>query len=256
VAATNWDVVVVTEDEGAYYWTVADPIPAEVFAVSGAAAVATAGQVTTMAVVLPQDVTAANAVAAAVGNYYPNGCATATANQNVVTFNLNNCTGPLGLTASSGTVTATINTGNNQVQIQLAGNGVTANGATINLSTTGTVTVGANGQKTLQANSQTNGTGPNGNSAAHVGSYTLVWPTGNGCGTMNGQFSGVGTGAYSGTTTQINNWVVCAGRCPQSGTTTSSFNGGSVTLTFNGSNTAQCTSTAGLSASVPLRCGG
>jgi hypothetical protein len=207
-----------------------------------------------MAVVTPEAVTAANAVAAAVGNYYPNGCATASANQNVVTFTLNNCTGPLGLVASTGTITATVTTGSNQVQIQLAGNGVTANGAIINLSTTSTVSLAANGQKTLQGNSQSTGTGPNGNSTAHVGSYTLVWPTGNGCGTINGQFSGVGTGTYSGTTTQINNWVVCAGKCPQSGTTTSSYSGGSVTLTFNGSNTAQCTSTIGTAASVPLHC--
>jgi hypothetical protein len=48
--------------------------------------------------------------------------------------------------------------------------------------------------------------------------------------------------------------VACANECPQSGTTTSSFNGGTVTLTFNGSNNAQCSASNGTSASVPLSC--
>ena len=188
------------------------------------------------------------------GHYFPNGCATATASGNVVTFKLNNCTGPLGLVGSTGTVTATLNVVSNSVQIQLAGNGISANGATLNLATSGTLTATASGQKTLQANSQTSGTGPGGNNIMHTGMYTLVWPTGTGCATLNGTLSGIGSGTYAGTSTAITNYVACANKCPQSGMTVSSFNGGNVTLSFNGSTNAQCTSSLGTSASVPLNC--
>jgi hypothetical protein len=245
VATTNWDVVAVTDYEAAWYWAAADPIPPSLytFALGG------------MATAPPQVVNAASAVAAAVSTYYPNGCATATATANVVTFVLNNCSGPLGLVNSSGMITATFSaTGNGQIQIQLAGSRVTANGATLDLATTGTVSVGANGQKTLTVSSMSSGTGAYGNSVAHVGMYTLVWPTGTNCGTINGTLSGVGTGGYSGTTTQINNYVACAGACPQSGSATSSFNGGTVMLTFNGSNNAQCTASNGTSAGIALHC--
>jgi hypothetical protein len=197
---------------------------------------------------------AATTVAASVGRYFPNGCATATATGNVVTFHLNNCSGPLGLLASTGTVTATITIVSSAVQIQLAGNNIAANGATINLATSGTLTATASGQKTLQANTHSNGTGPDGNAIAHSGMYTLVWPTGVGCATLNGTLTGVGSGAFGGTTTTITNYVACTNKCPQSGTTMSSFNGGTVTLAFNGSNTAQCTSSLGTSASIQLNC--
>jgi hypothetical protein len=197
---------------------------------------------------------AATAVAASVGKYFPNGCATATATGNVVTFRLNNCSGPLGLQASTGTVTATITVVSSAVQIQLAGNNIAANGATINLATSGTLTASATGQKTLQSNTHSNGTGPDGNNIAHTGMYTLVWPTGAGCATLNGTLSGIGSGSFAGTSTTITNYVACVNKCPQSGTTMSTFNGGTVTLAFNGSNTAQCTSSLGTSASIQLNC--
>jgi hypothetical protein len=197
---------------------------------------------------------AASAVAAAVDRNFPNGCATATASGNVVTFKLNNCTGPLGLLGTTGTVVAALNVVGNSVHVQLSGNNISTNASTLNLATTGVLTATATGQKTLQANSQTTGTGPGGNNIMHTGMYTLVWPTGAGCATINGSLSGTGAGLYAGTSTQITNYVTCTNKCPQSGMTVSSFNGGSVTLLFNGTTNAQCTSTLGTSALVPLSC--
>jgi hypothetical protein len=197
---------------------------------------------------------AASAVAAAVDRNFPNGCATATASGNVVTFKLNNCTGPLGLLATSGTVTATLNVVGNAIHVQLSGNNVSTNGSTLNLATTGILTATASGQKTLQATSQTTGTGPGGNNIMRSATYTVVWPTGTGCATINGTLSGIGAGLFAGTTTQITNYVTCTNKCPQSGMTVSSFNGGSVTLLFNGTTNAQCTSSLGTSALLPLSC--
>jgi len=246
VATTNWDVVATTDYEASWYYASVDPIPTTAFVtdavgVEGAVVDALTGD------------SAASTAAGAVGVYFPNGCATATANGNVTTFVLNDCTGPLGLVGAPGTFTATFDVTDGGVQVQLAGSKIAANGGTINLATSGTLT-SSNGQKTLQASTQTNGTGPDGNSAAHNGMYTLVWPTGDGCATINGTLTGVGSGLYSGTSTQITNYVTCTNKCPQSGTATSSFNGGSVTLTFDGSSNAQCSASNGTSASIPLRC--
>jgi hypothetical protein len=156
--------------------------------------------------------------------------------------------------ATSGTFTATFNVANGAVRIQLAGSNLAANGATINLATSGTLTANASGQKTLTVNSQTSGTGPDGNGVSHMGTYTMVWPTGAGCATLNGTLSGVGAGNFSGTTTTITNFVACANTCPQSGTTTSAFKGGTATLTFNGTATVQCNASDGTSASFPISC--
>jgi hypothetical protein len=294
VATTNADVVAAANYEAAWYYGALDPVPLGFYTVAdvtvgadqapvyGGSPAAPVPVVDAGAIVAPlvdagaivaplvdagaivapvadagvgaSSAAAASAVAAAAGNYFENGCATATASGNVVTFTLDDCTGPLGLVGSSGTITATLNVVSNSVQIQLAGNGITANGATLNLATSGTLTATASGQKTLQASSQTSGTGPDGNNVMHTGMYNLVWPTGTGCATLNGTLSGIGSGTYAGTTTQITSYVACANKCPQSGMTVSSFSGGSVTLSFNGSNNAQCTSSIGTSASIGLNC--
>lgn len=264
VATTNLDVVAVTGYEAGWYWASLDAISVNVLTVA-ATTVNTvsnpfdggsvdAAALLDGAVAAGASAAVANVVAGAVGNYFsPSGCATATANGNVVTFHLNNCTGPLDLASNTGTFTATFNVVDSMIQVQLAGNNIATNGATINLSTSGTLTF-ANGQRTLQATSNSSGTGPFGNSVAHSGTFTVVWPTGAGCATINGTMSGVSSGNVGSTMTQITNFVSCANKCPQSGTTTSSFNGGTATLAFNGSNNAQCTASNGTSASIPLRC--
>jgi hypothetical protein len=258
VATTSWDVLAATNSEAAWYYASLDPIALGALVVADApgtsqAAVpggnADGGFTSTDASAASNG--AASAVAAGVSRYFPNGCAAATASGNIVTFTLNNCSGPLGLVASSGTFTATLNVVGNTVQTQLTGNNLKANGATINLSSSGTFTV-VNGLKTLQANPQSTGTGAYGNTLMHMGMYTLVWPTGTGCATINGSFSGLGN--FSGTSTQITNYLACTNMCPQSGMTVSSFNGGSVTLTFNGSSSAQCSASDGTSAGVLLNC--
>ena len=246
VAATDFDVALAIDDESAFYFAAVDPVPVNFFTFSS----------TDMPLVTFFDPASAG-VAAAVGNNFPSGCATASANGNVVTFVLTNCSGPLDLLSASGTFTATFTaTGNGtRFGVALAGSNMVRTGATLNLNTSANVTIAANGQKTLTAaTSQTTGTGQLGNPITHMGTYTLVWPTGTGCATLNANLSGIGTGSFSGTTTTITNYVACQGKCPQSGTSVSNFNGGTVTLSFNGSNTAQCSASNGTTASIALRC--
>lgn len=256
LAVSASDVTIVTEYEGSLYWASIDAIPANLYTFATAAA---PGAVIPAA--SAQAASTASASAAAVAAYFPNGCATATANANVVTYTLNNCSGPLGLMAFSGTFTATFTTpGAGTIQTALAGTNLTSSdGVTIStLNSSGTVSIAASGQKTLTATSMSVATGPFGNTATHSGTYTLVWPTTTSvsahCGTINASFIGVGVAVDQGSTLAITNYVTCTNECPQSGTVTQSLNGSSVTLTFNGTNNAACTSTAGTSAAVALKC--
>jgi hypothetical protein len=240
VATTNSDVVIVNDYEAAFYYASVDGIPVSFYDppldVGG----------------LASSADAASAVAGATGKYFQNGCATASVSGNVVTFVLDNCTGPIGLVAASGTVIATLSVRSRAVDVQLSGSNITANGATMNLATSGTLTT-SSGQNTLTANTQTTGTGPNGNSASRSGMYSMVWTPGGGCATINGTLTSTGS-ILNVSSTQITNYVACANRCPQSGTSVSSFSGGTVTLTFNGSSTALCNASDGTSANLPLQC--
>src|SRR5262245_61044550 len=61
--------------------------------------------VTNGVVIAPE--AAAQAAVAGIANYFPSGCATATASGNTVTYQLNNCRGPLGMAGLSGSYTLT-----------------------------------------------------------------------------------------------------------------------------------------------------
>ncbi len=116
--------------------------------------------------------------------------------------------------------------------------------------------MGPDGQKALLVNSQTTGTGPDGYDISHTGMYTLVWPSGPGCASLNGALTVAGSGVYAGTTTQIANFLTCTGMCPLAGTATTPFpgGGGSATISVNGTNIATCMATSGGSSSIPLNC--
>jgi hypothetical protein len=250
VATTTADRVYATNVEAGLYFASVDPVPFGLFTFTSLE----------LAAATPQATTAASAVVKAASTNFPNGCSTATASQNVVTFRLNNCSGPLGITNLSGVVTATINlTGNGVVEAQLAGTNITSNGANFVLNTSSVTALNSGGQKLLTATSMTTGTGPDGNSIAHGGTYTMLWPTSaNQCATINGTFTGVTPADAApdagGPTTTISNYVACTGQCATSGTTTTTAEGQSVTLTYNGTSTAQCTASNGQNAGVAIQC--
>ncbi len=244
-ATTTADWVYATNYEAGLYFAAVDPVPLALYTFS---ATPTAGATS-------QSILAANAVVAAVGNNFPNHCASASANQNVVTLDLVNCSGPLGITSLGGAIVETLTvTGNGQIQAQLTGNNLAANGAPFHLNTSGAVTVAGNGQKTLTATSMSTGTGPGGTSIARSGTYTVLWPTGTGCATINAAFSGSSSLDAGVMSTTISNYVACTGECAQSGSSTTTASGQSITLTFNGSTSALCNASNGQIASVALTC--
>jgi hypothetical protein len=238
VATSASDVVVVTNDEAAFYFACADAIPPGVLAAQGDPSGA-----------------AAIDVAAAVTTYFPGGCATASTMDGTVTFGLFDCSGPLGLVHGTGTVTAKlVPEGSGELLVQLSGDAVAASGAVFTLNTQAFLTQTADGRRTLRATSMSSGSGPSGTSANHIGSFTMTWPSGGTCATINATFYGVGSGTYGGATETLSDYVICQGGCPQSGLATSIFSQGSVTLHYDGSPYAFCMSNGGTSEALPLEC--
>ena len=93
VATTAYDVSFVTTYESGFYYAAVDPVAATYYAFTALHPDAAPTQ---------ESVAAASAAAAAAGNYYASGCFVATANQNVVTYVLTNCTGLSGWLAPAG----------------------------------------------------------------------------------------------------------------------------------------------------------
>jgi hypothetical protein len=243
VAQTAADVAVATNWDAALVWAAAEPVPVGLFTLD------------VTAVAMPEAVpgsNAASAVASAANQAFsPSGCVTASASNNVATFNLNNCIGPEGLAAATGTFTATFTPSPQGLQIQVAGNNVAVDSGKINVATQGNLTLGSDMvTKTFQANTTSSGTGPYGNSLARSGSYTATWQTGSTCATIASSFTESG----SASTTKMSSYVRCRGQCPQSGTTTRTFTNGSVTITYNGSSNPPWTASDGETGTVNVHC--
>ena len=245
VAQTAADVAVATDWDAGFVWAAADPVPIGLVTL----AKPLPGQ-------MPEAVAGSN-VASTVANaaaqiFQPTGCAAASASGNVVTFTLNNCSGPLGLTAATGTATATFTPTAQGLQIQLAGNNIAVDSGRLDLASQGVLTFGSDMvTKTFQANTSSGGTGPYGNNVARTGTYTLTWQSGSTCGTINSSF----TDAGSASTTQLASYVRCRAQCPQSGTVTQTVSSGTVvTVTLNGSINPSWAASDGETGTLTLQC--
>jgi hypothetical protein len=98
-------------------------------------------------------------------------------------------------------------------------------------------------------------TGPRGNAIDHNGNYTETWDPATTCRSINGSWSTELTSPVA-TAERANTVNVsrCGTGCP-TGTLTHTFIGGAtLTVTFDGSSTAQWSASTGLSGSVQLSC--
>lgn len=186
-------------------------------------------------------------------SFAPLGCATASATGNVVTLQLNSCSGPFELRAVSGTVTFTFTAANPGVGIAVAANNLQVGGGTLTINATGVLTGSGTG-RTLTINTNSGGAGPNGTSVARQGQYTLTWNVGDTCANVDGTISGSSANVQSSTFRSFN---VCAQGCPHSGTLTvvDPSSGSTLTATFNGTRSVTVTSSTGQQSTATLTCG-
>lgn len=196
---------------------------------------------------------AAMAGAGAKTNWQPSTCVTATQNQNVVSYALNNCTGPYGLVHVTGTVVATYSADSSGIHAALVTNNLMVNGATMTLNSSADYSV-VGPQKSLTVHTSGSGTGGFGNTITRTGSFTLTWNDASQCGTIDGAWStGLDNNTWS---TSISNYAQCKDRCPTSGTLahTGGLSHVTWTVTFDGSAQAKWASSRGTSGKFGLLC--
>jgi hypothetical protein len=186
--------------------------------------------------------------------FSPSSCVTATAVANVVTYMLNDCTGPWGLVHVTGTVVVTYSKQPDGVHADANATGLLVNGATLNINSQAVYSVNGTAHQ-LTVTTDGGGTGLRGNTIGRHGSYTLAWDTGTQCAALDGQWST--TIASATWSTSVTGFKVCKNECPSAGTIahTGGLSHVTVTVTFNGSAEASWTSSRGDHGTVALFCG-
>jgi hypothetical protein len=215
--------------EGGFLWVAAEPIDPTVTV----------------------DVTAvANTIPAA---FTPAGCANVMVTGNVILLQMDECAGPFGINRATGSVTYTITSLSNGVQIAASATNLQIGGGNLTINATGVLTTsGAN--RTLTVTTNGGGIGPNGSSVARSGQYTISWSAGETCTAVNGSVS---TGTVNVQTTTFRAFTLCATGCPRSGTVTTSVpgSGSQFTTTYNGSASVIVVSSNGTQSVAVLTCG-
>lgn len=197
---------------------------------------------------------AAGAAAAAAKTWFqPASCVTATAAANVVTYVLNDCTGPWGLVHTTGTVVVTYQIQPGQVTASAVATGLSVNGATLNLNSQGVYTINGT-TKALAVTTSGDGTGALGNHITRNGSYTVTWDSASLCATLDGSWSTEIAGATW--STSVTGFEQCKGLCPEKGTIahTGGISKVTITVTFDGSAAAKWSTSRGASGTLNLLC--
>jgi hypothetical protein len=186
--------------------------------------------------------TAASTAASGTTAMLKAGCAIQTTVGNVVTYSLNNCTGPYGLVSLTGSLKATYTVvAPGSLQVDLEGQNLKLNSSTLNINSSAVITV-VGTARTATVTSTSSATGQRGNQITHMGSYTAGWDPN--CVSLTGSFS-TRVGLLQTYSTQIANYRRCQDLCPASGvitfSSTSGANTNTTTLTFDGTSTAAIT---------------
>ncbi|WP_437537682.1 hypothetical protein WME79_18755 [Sorangium sp. So ce726] len=196
------------------------------------------------------------AAGAADAHFRPAGCATAEVQGTTVTYTLNDCTGPFGVARIDGTVQVSYSLAADGLHATLAGDGVSARGATLDLDAEAVYTVNGS-TKSLTVTTAGTAVGPRGHSIEREGSYVARWEAERSCLSLDGSWSTrAGARTWS---TQVSGFERCVAECPAAGGTielTGGRSGVTVTINFDGSDSATWSSSSGPSGTLDLACGG
>jgi hypothetical protein len=181
----------------------------------------------------------------------PAGCAKVTRNAALVTIAFDDCTGPRGLVHVTGELDLDISlTTVGQISVHATSSNLQVNRADLVIDATATYAVSGT-QHTLTVETMGSGTGPRGNTVDHDGNYTIAWDTGSQCRSIDGHWQ---TDLGSHERSNDVSLQRCAGGCP-TGTVTHHFlAGASLTVTFDGTDVAHWTTSAGVTGTTQLSC--
>jgi hypothetical protein len=192
------------------------------------------------------------------GYYFmPAGCITITENSAAqsVTYAFNGCTGPLGLVALNGTVTATWQLAQDQLTVDFSAQNFQINRATIDSWQATAVVVASGNSRTMTWNATLSGTTGRGRKFERTNQKSISWTVGVACVSATGQSNGTILGVDL--QTSVISWQRCADACPQAGSqidVKDLGNGDSIDITYNGGDTAEM-SIDGHSIEIGLACG-
>jgi hypothetical protein len=199
------------------------------------------------------DTLAAQVAMSAPSYYSPASCVNATSSGGTATLVLSKCTsGPLGLPGVSGTLTATFATADNGISVTTSSSNLVIDGHAATFNGTGTSTSTAT-SRTFTGTSSGTFVGTTGDTYTRNSQINFDWVPGSGCATING--SGSVTGNGQSFTTMLANLQKCRDQCPTAGTLTLNAPDRVITVTFDGTATAQlAASTTSSKGTLALKC--
>jgi hypothetical protein len=195
------------------------------------------------------DVDTVVAAAGEARSYFaPAGCLSVAtdATSHVVTYALAACFGPWGLARVTGTITATYSLttatdGSSVLAIDVTGDALHLNRATVSYHATATVT--ANGlARAMTWSGDLSGTTARGRALQRSANWNATWTVGESCVRLDGSADGeVGSRGFS---TTVTDYVRCKGECPQAGGDVAIVekpSGNAIDIKFGGTNVALVT---------------
>lgn len=196
-------------------------------------------------------------IAANIGLRWPTSCRTIEQNGNAITVTYNDCTGPRGLLHVSGQLVLTVQVKTDgSISVHGTSGNMTLNDAQLMVDVEALYTRSGT-THTVDVVTTGHAIGPRGSDLDHVGDYTVTVDGATQCRSLIGSWATEaelvdGRTATRSTTADVTR---CMGGCP-TGTVTRTFrNGVTLTITFDGTSTAQWETSGGRSGTKLLRCG-
>ncbi|MBX3189454.1 MAG: hypothetical protein KF819_20690 [Labilithrix sp.] len=187
--------------------------------------------------------------------FFPKGCLDVAhdAAAQTVTYRFNDCAGPNGLFRVRGEIEARYSTAPGKLILNLDGNALTLNNATLDWSATAEITA-AGAAREMRWKGQLSGSTARGHALSRTNEKVVSWRFGEPCFAV----SGVSQGEVRGRSlqTEITDFRRCRRGCPEAGgkiAITNAQSGAKVEITFDGTNRATYTSARG-SVQFPLLC--
>jgi hypothetical protein len=149
----------------------------------------------------------------------PLGCAGAILAGNTLVIDFTDCRGRYGLGPFRGSAYLTFTTlSAGSISIDMTGERLTGNGATLQFGLTSTAQYAADGARTVTVTSTGGGTGARGTAVNRSANYVVTWSAGDACFTINGSWSALGVTRPN--ATRLDAVKSCGADCPASGTAT------------------------------------
>ncbi len=184
----------------------------------------------------------------------PSGCATAVATGPDVAIHFNDCTGPRGLLHVTGELDLVVSVDTAGIHIHGTATGLEVNSATLDVNTDATYSVSGT-EKMLTVMTTGTGTGALGNDIDHTGDYTITWDPTTQCASIDGSWmTTISNTTASATRSNEVNVSRCAGGCPTGTIVHTGLRGLTLTVTFDGTSTADWSTSTGKSGTFNLTC--